>query len=112
MDALIRLEGPGEPSELAMFLDGERALKGTVRMITAAPSDGQLGAGVDFLVVALGSGGVGVALTHALTAWLRNQRADVRITVTADDRTVELEARRVSDVPALIKEILPVDDDR
>lgn len=103
MHALIGLDSLERRSELVMFLEGERALKGAVRSVPSPPVDGRLGGAVDVLMIALGSGGVGVALAHSLTTWLRNQRSDVKVTVTVADRVVELEARRVSDVPDLLK---------
>ncbi|MBO3753067.1 caspase family protein [Streptosporangiaceae bacterium NEAU-GS5] len=55
------------------------------------------------LSVAVGSGGVGIALARALIAWLNSRRADVSIRVTTDAGTVHLDARRVKDPMPLLE---------
>lgn len=52
---------------------------------------------LDVLVVALGSGGAGAVLATSVSTWLSQpRRADVKLTVTAEDgRHIGLDARRV-----------------
>lgn len=59
------------------------------------------------LVVALGSGGAGAVLAASVSTWLSQpRRADVTLTVTAEDgRHIELDARRVRDPAALLREV-------
>lgn len=111
MEALISIANTsGERqtglTELVAFLEGERDLRGWLRPFLAAPVEGELGGAVDVLALTLGSGGVGVSLTRALTSWLQNQRSDVHLKVTVGDRTVELNAQRVADVPALLEGLI------
>ncbi|MET9449765.1 effector-associated constant component EACC1 [Streptomyces cinerochromogenes] len=111
----IRTEsGSGETGhgfdELASLFDWlrrEDALRGRVRVEHAPIARGEMGGGLDALVVAIGPGGVGAAavgaLIGALAAWFQHRRADLRITVTNENgRTVEVDGKRV-DVPVLVE---------
>ncbi|MFE9096931.1 hypothetical protein [Streptomyces sp. NPDC007264] len=114
MDAVIRIRGGDEVGELAAlvgWLRAERELEGAVQAVRREVSETELGSGLDVITVALGSGGVGVALAQSLSAWLRARRSDVKVTVTANGRTVEVDARRVSDPIGLITRVLDGDDD-
>jgi Effector Associated Constant Component 1 len=63
--------------------------------------------GLDALVVALGAGGAGTVLAASVSTWLSQpRRADVRLTITANDgRHLELDARRVRDPAVLVREV-------
>lgn len=66
-----------------------------------------MGALADALAVAVGSGGVLTVLTASLRAYLSQPRkSDVRILVRAEGRSVTVEAERVNDVEALLRETL------
>ncbi|MEO3790412.1 hypothetical protein ABGB14_09370 [Nonomuraea sp. B10E15] len=93
-------------SSLLTWLQSQRELQGLVRTVRRPPSTGELGGAVELLTVALGSGGVGVVLTRALTVWLTNRKADVNVTVTTEAGTVTLEAKRVDDALPLLQEVL------
>ncbi|MFE3206110.1 hypothetical protein [Embleya sp. NPDC059237] len=113
IDAVIGISGDDEIGELAAlvgWLRAERDLQGSVRVVRKDIAEGELGGGLDVISVAVGSGGVGVALAQSLSAWLRTRRADVRVRFTANGRTVEVDARRVSDPTALITRVLEGDD--
>lgn len=113
MDAVIGIRGGDEVGELAAlvgWLRTERELEGAVQVVRREVAETELGSGLDVITVALGSGGVGVALAQSLSAWLRARRSDVKVTVTANGRTVEVDARRVSDPIALINRVLDGDD--
>ncbi|MFE6903552.1 hypothetical protein ACFVFJ_43110 [Streptomyces sp. NPDC057717] len=114
MDAVIAITGGDEVGELAAlvgWLRAERELQSAVRVRRKDIAETELGSGLDVVSVALGSGGVGVALAQSLSAWLRARRSDVKVTVTANGRTVEVDARRVSDPMDLISRVLDGDDD-
>lgn len=69
---------------------------------------GDLGTMVGVLAAAVGSGGAVSVLVGSLRAYLPQSRhADVRITVEGPEgRRVELDARRVDDVEALVRQVL------
>ncbi|MER7988386.1 hypothetical protein ABTY53_22770 [Streptomyces noursei] len=116
MDTFIRIRSVDEVGELAAlagWLRAERELQGAVRVVRRNIETTDLGSGLDVVSVAVGSGGVGVALAQSLSAWLRTRRSDVKVTVTANGRTVELDARRVKDpvdLITLITRVLGGDD--
>jgi hypothetical protein len=113
VEALIGVSGGDAVSELtglAGWLRGERELQGNVRLVRPPAAEGTLGGALDVLAVAVGSGGMGVALAQSLQAWLRTRVSDVRLTVTVGERKAELDARRVGDPAALIAQILKVLD--
>lgn len=101
VDLQIRIGGgtAGDYAGLADFLNGSRDFRGRVRQVTGPPADGKLDGGViEMLTVAVGSGGLGVALTTSLNKWLENRRPDVtaEVTVTSERRTVKLHARNAN----------------
>ncbi|MEV4062196.1 effector-associated constant component EACC1 [Nonomuraea dietziae] len=96
----------GELVSLTTWLQSQRELQGRVRAVTRTPGSEELGGGVELLTVALGSGGVGVVLARAVTVWLTNRKSDVSITVTSENRSVTVEAKRVADALPLLEEVL------
>jgi hypothetical protein len=97
-----------ELSELSGWLGQESALRGLISPAPAVPAPGELGALADALVVAVGGGGAISVLAASLKAFLaRPRRSDVRIVVsTPDGRRVEVDAKRVDDVEALLRRVL------
>lgn len=84
---------------LAGYLNGSRDFRGQVRQVTGPPADRKLDVGaIQMLTVAVGSGGLGVALTTSLNKWLENRRPDItaEVTVTPEHRTVILRARNAN----------------
>ncbi|MFJ8932024.1 hypothetical protein ACIRLA_36185 [Streptomyces sp. NPDC102364] len=109
MDAVIGIRGGDEIGELAAlagWLRAERELESTVQVLRANVGGTELGSGLDVISVAVGSGGIGVALAQSLSAWLRTRRADIKVTVTANGRTIEIDAKRVKDSAGLITQAL------
>ncbi|WP_345657301.1 effector-associated constant component EACC1 [Streptomyces siamensis] len=106
---VVESEEPDEGlAELSDWLGHEPELRGLVSGNTA-PAPGELGSMANALVVAVGSGGVLSVLAASLKAFLAlPRRSDVRIKVDGrpDGRTVEIDAKRVSDVEALLREAL------
>jgi hypothetical protein len=114
MDAEIGIRGGdeiGELASLAGWLRAERELEGAIQLVRGEIAETELGSGLDVISVAVGSGGVGVALAQSLSAWLRTRRADIKVTVTANGRTVEVDAQRVKDPVGLITQVLSGADD-
>ncbi|MGG2464418.1 effector-associated constant component EACC1 [Streptomyces sp. RGM 3693] len=113
MDAVIGIRGGDEIGELAAlagWLRAERELEGAIQLVRGDIAETELGSGLDVISVAVGSGGVGVALAQSLSAWLRTRRSDVKVTFTANGRRVEIDARRVKDPVGLITQVLSGDD--
>jgi Effector Associated Constant Component 1 len=101
-------EPVGELEELSDWLRQESELRGLVSPAAVVPGPGELGALSDALVVAVGSGGTLSVLAASLKMFLAQpRRSDVRIVVTAPDgRRVELDAKRVSNVEQLLRQLL------
>jgi len=102
MDPVEELEG------LASWLRQEPELRGLVRLAATAPMPGQLGVAADALVAAVGTGGLVSVLAGSLKGYLSQpRRSDLRITVKSPDGLlVELDAKRVADVDALVRQVL------
>ncbi|WP_051450489.1 effector-associated constant component EACC1 [Actinospica robiniae] len=73
-----------ELNSLAKSLGAERDLAGLVRRVPGPIGPTDLGGALDTLSVALGSGGIGVALAQSLSVWLRTRRSDVKLTIFVD----------------------------
>lgn len=111
MEVQIRVdarEAGDELRALREWLAGEDELRGRVTLRGAPPRPGEMGAVVDLITVAVGSGGAATVLAGSLAVWLRNRRSDVTIEVreTKQGRTVKVTGNRVEDAEALIREVL------
>lgn len=117
MDVELRLAGPSHLEELTNLEDwllDEPGLAGCPidRPVgSASPELGEMGALSEVLVVALGSGGMGVALARSLSVWLRTRVGDVTLRISTGQGGIELEARNAKDAEALIKMITPLVSD-
>jgi hypothetical protein len=94
------------PAELLEWLSQEPELQGLVHPAGTAPGPGEMGVWSDVLVAAVGSGGAASVLAASLKTFLSlPQRSDVTIVVTGPDgRRVEIDAKRVGDVEALVRQ--------
>lgn len=104
----IRADDGDALRSLLDWLRREDAFRGRVCAAQTPVRPGEMGAGaLDALVVALGAGGAGTVLAASVSTWLNQpRRADVRLTITADDgRHIELDARRVRDPALLVREV-------
>lgn len=101
----LRVEVPPEDlASLASWLTDNETLRGHIRPEQRSPEPGQMGAVVDVLTVALGSGGVGVALVQSVCAWLRQRRPAVTITLRgADGQSLRIDLQQAHDPEALIR---------
>lgn len=112
MEVRISIVG-GDPAELESLSDWvrrEHELGGRVTYVGARPREGELGALVEALVVAVGSGGAVSVLAASLKAWISlPRRSDVRIKIeNTDGRVVEIDAARVSGerVDEIVRQVL------
>ena len=99
----------GGLEDLSDWLALEPELRGLITPESAGPAPGELGAVTDVLVAAVGSGGALSVLAASLKMFLTApHRSDLRIVVSAtpDGRRVEVDAKRVGDVEALIRQVL------
>jgi hypothetical protein len=65
-----------------------------------------MGAALDVLTVAVGTGGAASVLARSVTTWLIQRRADITVTVTAKDGScVEVDVRRARDPEAVIRQV-------
>ncbi|WP_328876330.1 hypothetical protein OHT76_43315 [Streptomyces sp. NBC_00287] len=109
MDVEIRITSGDRADELAAlwrWLQEEDELQGDVSPMETRISEGELGGAFDLITVVLGSGGAGFALTRSLNTWLRTRHSDVKVTVSAGERSVELEATNVKDAVPMLQEVL------
>ena len=111
MDLLLEVEGDGDPGaeieSLHRFLRTDDELRSVdVEARAGSAGEGAMGPITDALMLAFGSGGIGVAVVEAVTSWLRSRRSDVKIKVTTGGRTIEVDATSVRDpsvVAALVQ---------
>jgi hypothetical protein len=107
----LRLTVAGEASQehlrgLRDWLAHEEALRGRLELRGDAPSPGHMGAALDVLVVALGSGGAGAVLARSVTTWLVQRRVDVKVTVKSPDGGhLEVDVKRAADPERVIAEL-------
>ncbi|KAK1180640.1 hypothetical protein B7755_022345 [Streptomyces sp. NBS 14/10] len=107
---------PDTPLErLRQWLRNEPELRGRITPLRSTPGPEQMSGGVvDALVLAVGSGTVGV-LARSLPIWLKQQRSQVEIEITgANGETVRVKADNIQDAESLIRRALgqpPASDD-
>lgn len=118
MDLQIRIDGGTADDYVALteYLNGTRDFRGRIQQVTGTPDEGKLDAGIiEMLTVAVGSGGLGVALTTSVNKWLESRRPDVTVEVTATSkkRTVKVDARNAtSNMLELLRDIVNDADER
>ncbi|MEV4000846.1 hypothetical protein [Actinomadura sp. NPDC049753] len=119
MSLQVVVEGAEAESQalgLCDWLGSEDELRGRVRPRRRAPEPGEMGASVELLTVALGSGGAVAVLMQSVCTWLTSRGADVKVTVSAaDGRRIELDIRRAADPAAVLREVaeqFPAADER
>jgi len=109
MNVEINISGSSDAEEVKNLEDwllDEPGLAGCpVTRPPARPEPGQMGALSDVLVVALGSGGMGVALANSLSVWLRTRVSDVSLRIRTKQGEVELTASNTKNAAALIEAI-------
>jgi hypothetical protein len=95
-------------AELAEWLRQEPDLRGLIKPLAGEPKAGELGAALDVISVAVGSGGVVSVLAGSLKVFLaQRRRAEVRIVIRRPDgRQVEVDAKHIDDVMGLLRRVL------
>lgn len=102
---------PGEAEathlvSLRDWLAAEELLRGRVYFPAQSLRPGEMGAALDVLAVALGSGGAGAVLARSLSTWLVQRRADVIVRLSRKDgQDVVVEVHRSSDPQAVINSV-------
>jgi hypothetical protein len=111
MSLLVSVEGD-EPveglAELSDWLGHEPELRGLLSQKSGVTGPEEMGTLSDALVAAVGGGGAISVLAASLKAFLTlPRRSDVTIVLTGTDgRRVEIDAKRVGDVEALVRQAL------
>jgi hypothetical protein len=108
--SLVQGSQGADVESLGDWLRGEPEFTGRVRGAGAVPRPGELGAALDVLVVAVGSGGALTVLGKSLSTWLTQpRRSMVRIRVEGESgRVIEIDADRVDGarIEALLRQVL------
>ncbi|MBF6048296.1 hypothetical protein GO001_24295 [Streptomyces sp. NRRL B-1677] len=95
--------GPGGGvNDLRRWLQRHPELRAHIRQEPAPePAPGTMGAASEILTLVLAPGGVTVALSAAVVAWLQNRRGNQTVTITLPDGTqVTVASERVRDLSA------------
>lgn len=102
MRVMVRVAGEGRPEAEALSLrdallrdPGLRSVR--VREQTAAAKPGEMGSLQEVGLVLLGAGGVGTILVQSLCNWLAGRRTHVRLVITRDDYSVEIDVAKARD---------------
>lgn len=92
---------------LYAWLCEEDALRGVVAVRGGPLAPGAMGAALEVITVAVGSGGAVGVLARSVATWLiQGRRSDVKVTVVGQDgRTVEVDVRGARDPEALIRQV-------
>lgn len=88
------------------WLRREDDLRGRVTRITAMRSPEDMGGLVESLGVAVGGGGALTVLFTSIAGWLRTRRSDITVEVTAGDRTVRVDGKRVKADTESLRELI------
>jgi len=107
------IDGDARSDELAGLRDwlvNERELRGHLRDVRSAPAEGEMGAVVDALAVAVGSGGALTVLANALVNLAKQpRRVRLRVTAVAPDGRqlgLDIENMRPDDVAEVLRSAL------
>ncbi|MFB6814179.1 hypothetical protein ACFCV8_06505 [Streptomyces sp. NPDC056347] len=85
------------------WLTREDLFRGRLSLQGEAPRPGQMGAAVEVLMVAVGSGGAATVLARSVTTWLTQRRADVKVTVqTPGGSRIVVDVKRAADPERVI----------
>lgn len=109
MDVSIeaRSEMPeAELRSLATWLSQEADLRASpVSWAPPALRPGEMGGMADVLIVTLGSGGAGAVLAQSISLWLKTRVTELRLKISTEYGSVELDARNMGDAEALIERV-------
>jgi hypothetical protein len=100
-DELLIEVAPEYLRSLGDWLNSEEALRGRVHAVRPAPGPGEMGAAIELLSVALGSGGVGAVLVRSICAWLAQRRSEISVSLKdADGREFHFSAKSPKQDPS------------
>jgi hypothetical protein len=104
--------GPGDLYSLIEWLQRDDEFRGRVRTLPRQPGPHEMGAAVETLSVALGSGGAGAVLASFLTTWLQTRRARISVELVGSEagetiRKLEVDARNAAEVKELYGLLAP-----
>ena len=101
-DDELQIEAPPELLvSLADWLNSEDALRGRVRAVRPAPKPGGMGAAVELLTVALGSGGAGAVLVRSICTWLSRRGSEISVSLKdGDGRELTFSAKSAKQDPS------------
>jgi hypothetical protein len=107
----------GDFEALWDWLREEPQLRGRLHLGAAATPAGTMGAGSEIAVqigaAMAGAGALWAAVARSLSVWLTQRRSDITITVTAPGgRKVSVNAKRVADAEALLRDVLQTTAER
>lgn len=90
--------------DLSDWLGREPELRGLIKDGGGTGGQGELGAAVEVLVAAVGSGGTLTVLTASLQSWLSStRRTDLTVKLTGPNGSISLTAKQVKDPEALLQ---------
>ncbi|MET7988478.1 hypothetical protein [Streptomyces sp. NPDC005281] len=88
---------------LRRALIAEPELLGRASLVNKAPSEGQMGSGIELLTIAIGSSGAVTALIRSLPTLLKAWRAAATVELTLPDgRSVKVTADSADDTQTLL----------
>jgi Effector Associated Constant Component 1 len=113
MDAQIQIVGgaDGDLAALSEWLQGEDELRGRIRTTPGVIGETDLGAVVELLTVALGTGGAGTVLASSLKTWLQTRRTTAKMVVKSGGRSITLDIQSVDEVAPVLEQILKATED-
>lgn len=89
-------DAPGELRSLSGWLSGEDAMHGRIRLATAPPPEGTMGAGLESLLVTVGPGSMATAFAAVLIAWIRTRAGTISIELSrGKGKIMRLDAKNV-----------------
>ncbi len=110
--AVSGADGEAQLRSLADWLEREDGLDGVrIDAVTPSVEPGRMGALSDALLVTLGSGSAGAVLARSIVVWLGTRTSDVTVKITHAKGSVQLNARRVRDPEAMLREVQKLFDE-
>jgi hypothetical protein len=110
MEAELGLDGagPDDVSALRRMIGSDTNLRGIQLVPVRQQDSGQMGTGFEVLQAMLGPGGTGVAFAGVLVAWLRSRRKHIKLRITTNNGSAELDAQGINDPAAEVERIARV----
>ncbi|WP_394620230.1 hypothetical protein JNUCC0626_14335 [Lentzea sp. JNUCC 0626] len=112
MTPSVRIAVDGDELPLLReWLNAEPELRGRVTAVGGEVAPDEMGVATELVVAAGAAVPLASVLARAVTTWLVQRRSDVTLTITGPDgKKVTLNAKRVKDAEALIREVMEPGD--